>query len=56
MQKAGFRDTDKLYELVCKAYDAPWLLSHEMHYMSCDAVYRVPKPKPTNGTEAGAEP
>jgi hypothetical protein len=53
MQKAGFKDTDKLYELVCAAYDASWLLSHELHYMSCDGVYRTPKPpKPKPDTAA----
>jgi hypothetical protein len=47
MQKAGFPQSDKLYQLVVAAYDASWLLSHELHYMSCDGVYGTPKvPKP----------
>ena len=45
MQKAGFPDTDKLYELVGAAYDASWLLSHERHYRSCDGVSGRPNPQ-----------
>ncbi len=43
MQKAGFPQNDKLYELVAAAYEASWRLSHKLHYCSCDGVYRVPK-------------
>ena len=43
MQKAGFPQNDKVYQLVCEAYEASWRLSHELHYRSCDGVYRVPK-------------
>ena len=55
MQKAGFRDTDKLYELVCAAYEASWLLSHELHYMSCDGVYRVPKQNKPTAANSGTD-
>jgi hypothetical protein len=55
MQKAGFPQTDKLFELVCAAYDASWLLSHELHYMSCDGVYRVPKQKKPEAADSGMD-
>ena len=43
MEKAGFPQNDKLYELVAAAYEASWRLSHELHYRSCDGVYPVSK-------------
>jgi hypothetical protein len=38
MQQVGFPQDDKLYLLVCKAYDAVHALHIETHYLSCDGV------------------
>ena len=38
MEKVGFPHDDKLYILVCKAYDAVRALHGETHYLSCDGV------------------
>ena len=38
MEEVGFPPNDKLYLLVCKAYDAMRQLSVEVHYLSCDGV------------------
>jgi hypothetical protein len=35
MDKTGFLPTDRLYGLVCKAYDAMHALYTEVHYLSC---------------------
>jgi hypothetical protein len=40
MEKSGFPGDDKLYQLVCEAYEASWRLSMEVHYLSCDGVGR----------------
>jgi len=40
MEKAGFPPDDKLYQLVCNAYDAAHRLNVEVHYLSCDGVGR----------------
>ena len=42
MQKVGFPHDDKLYQLVCNAYDAMHRLSVEIHYLSCDGVGNPP--------------
>ena len=44
MEKAGFPVKDKLYLLVCAAYEASNRLSNEVRYMSCDGVGREPRP------------
>ena len=38
MQKVGFPPSDKLFLMVCKAYDAVRALHGETHYLSCDGV------------------
>ena len=38
MQQVGFPHDDKLYLMVCKAYDAVHALHIETHYLSCDGV------------------
>jgi len=43
MDKAGFPPSDKLYQLVQKAYDAMHALSVETHYLSCNGVGRPPR-------------
>jgi len=43
MEKVGFPHDDKLYLLVCKAYDSMHRLSVEVHYLSCDGVGNPPK-------------
>ena len=40
MEQVGFPPDDKLYLLVCKAYDAVYRLHVETHYLSCDGVGR----------------
>lgn len=45
MQKVGFPHEDKLYLLVCKAYEAMHHLSVEVHYLSCDGVGRATPPE-----------
>lgn len=40
MEEVGFPHDDKLYLLVCKAYDAMYALNVETHYLSCDGVGR----------------
>src|SRR5258708_8683885 len=35
MEKAGFTQSDPLYQLVCKAYDATHRLSVDLHHRSC---------------------
>jgi hypothetical protein len=36
MEAKGFPRDDKLYVLVCEAYEAFLRLCHEVHAMSCD--------------------
>ena len=36
MEKVGLPHDDKLYTLVCLAYDASLNVCHEVHSMSCD--------------------
>ena len=36
MEAKGFPRDDKLYVLVCNAYEAALRLGHEVHHMSCD--------------------
>jgi hypothetical protein len=36
MEALGFPRDDKLYLLVCAAYEASLCLGHEVHMMSCD--------------------
>jgi hypothetical protein len=43
MEKVGFPPNDKLYLLVCNAYEAMQELSVEVHYLSCDGVGRPSK-------------
>ena len=43
MEKVGFPHDDKLYLMVCKAYDAVRALHGETHYLSCDVVGKPPK-------------
>ena len=43
MEKAGFPSGDKLFQLVCAAYDAAHRLNVEVHYLSCDGVGRPAK-------------
>ena len=43
MEKVGFPPNDKLYLLVCNAYDTMHRLSVEIHYLSCDGVGNPPK-------------
>ena len=43
MEEVGFPHNDKLYLLVCNAYDAMHSLSDEIHYLSCDGVGSPPK-------------
>ena len=43
MEEVGFPHNDKLYLLVCNAYDAMHRLSVEIHYLSCDGVGNPPK-------------
>ncbi len=38
MEKVGFPQDDKLFLMVCKAYDAVRALHGETHYLSCDGV------------------
>jgi len=45
MEKTDFPGNDKLYLLVCAAYEAANRLSNEVHYMSCDGVGRPPRPE-----------
>ena len=35
MDKVGFHPDDPLFQRVCKAYNASWELSNEMHRLSC---------------------
>jgi hypothetical protein len=35
MSEVGFSQSDTLYQLVCRAYDAVFHLSIELHYLSC---------------------
>jgi hypothetical protein len=35
MEKTGFLPNDRLYQMVCKAYDAMHRLSVDLHYRSC---------------------
>ena len=44
MEKSGFPGDDELYLLVCKAYQASWELSIELHSMSASGVGRPPRP------------
>jgi len=43
MEKAEFPPGDKLFQLVCEAYDAAHRLNVEVHYLSCDGVGRPAK-------------
>jgi phage anti-repressor protein len=36
MEKTGFLQSDKFFQLVSKAYDAVYSLSVEAHYLSCE--------------------
>lgn len=38
MQKVGFPPEDKLFKMVCAAYDGMHRLSVEVHYLSCNGV------------------
>ena len=38
MEKVGFPQDDKLFKMVCAAYDAMHRLSVEVHYLSCNGV------------------
>jgi hypothetical protein len=40
MQKVGYVPSDRLYALVCKAYDALHAVYVDVHYLSCDGVGR----------------
>ena len=50
MQKIGFPHDDKLYLMVCTAYDAVLRLHGEIHYLSCDGVG---EPKKDDGIPTG---
>ena len=43
MEQVGFPHNDKFYLLVCKAYDAVYVLHMESHYLSCDGVGNPPR-------------
>lgn len=45
MEKVGFPHDDKLYLLVCNAYDAALELGNEVHYLGCDGVGRPKRPE-----------
>ena len=52
MEKVGFPQDDKLFLMVCKAYDAVLRLHVETHYLSCDGVG---EPKKDDGIPTGKE-
>lgn len=46
MEKVGFPSDDRLYQLVCKTYEAIHGLCVELHYLSCESgVGREPRSK-----------
>ena len=45
MEDQDFPRDDKLYVLVCAAYDAMLRVCHEVHYLGCDGVHRPKRPE-----------
>ncbi len=54
MVEVGFPPNDKLYLLMCKAYNAMQQLSVEVHYLSCDGVGNPARKE--EDESAGAKP
>lgn len=46
MEKVGFTPNDKLFVLVCDAFEALHALSNELHYLSCESGVGRPSRKP----------